>query len=494
MWGIFSSPCQGVVWDSGRHCWDAQPVNDDAAAPQHFAPAVLGMEGAKSEAIKCRRAMELEAGVCVSLEEPQSQMQQRQGQERRLPASPSVSTRTGQAKTSATAVGTYGARRGGLDSAKYLGYARPKSPNRLPSPNPSPVRPRSPLASPGDKQGAVASNGQRLSSRTTSAPRLARTAQPRQAAAGRAAAAGGGSREGSPSVTGHRDVRPSTGREVSPAPGVSRRTYSPLTGRREPVQGEVKPRVLTRRDVGRPAVQDRRRKEEQGDRSLPNQVMQQLAEFQSKLEQMQEEASRERSEKEALRKSNQRLQMQVDKLLKIAASRTAVAAAAAAAAPRPGEPLDSSKSDPVADAEAFLERRIAALENPQASASVSSTMSTMLGEASEGGDFPQMHGLVDGATSGLAAAKRIAAAAASMASMAATVYPPPTPWEASNGSFEPPVRTLQSSLITRTSGLQTSKLDEADVPTSGRAVRAISTPDSLLVPEGYPAYTAGTVL
>lgn len=47
----------------------------------------------------------------------------------------------------------------------------------------------------------------------------------------------------------------------------------------------------------------------------------QLAEFQKRLDQIQQEASRERFEKEALRKSNQRLQQQVDSLLKVASAR-----------------------------------------------------------------------------------------------------------------------------------------------------------------------------
>jgi hypothetical protein len=80
--------------------------------------------------------------------------------------------------------------------------------------------------------------------------------------------------------------------------------------------------------------------------------MVQLQELQSRVEMMQEEAYRERSEKEALLRSNERLQHQVDKLLKIAALRTSPAA----------ESLEAARNDPVADAEAVLENRIAALE------------------------------------------------------------------------------------------------------------------------------------
>jgi len=63
--GVFSSPCEGVFWDSGRHCWVALPVASNGSsgptsAPDLFAPAVLGMEGAKLEAIKRRKAMEAE--------------------------------------------------------------------------------------------------------------------------------------------------------------------------------------------------------------------------------------------------------------------------------------------------------------------------------------------------------------------------------------------------------------------------------------------------
>lgn len=50
-------------------------------------------------------------------------------------------------------------------------------------------------------------------------------------------------------------------------------------------------------------------------------MMMQLQELQSKVEQMQEEASRERSEKEALRRTNEQLRLQVDKLLKVASIR-----------------------------------------------------------------------------------------------------------------------------------------------------------------------------
>lgn len=62
--GIFSSPCDGVNWDSSRHCWVAQPILGASAAdgsaqpPELFPPALLGMEGAKNEAIKRRKEME----------------------------------------------------------------------------------------------------------------------------------------------------------------------------------------------------------------------------------------------------------------------------------------------------------------------------------------------------------------------------------------------------------------------------------------------------
>jgi len=149
---------------------------------------------------------------------------------------------------------------------------------------------------------------------------------------------------------------------------------------------------------------------------------------------MQEEALRERSEKEALRNSNQRLQMQVDKLLKVAASRTPFSSA------RQSEPVESSsvqppKTDPVADAEAFLECRIAAFENSQGSTCIGSGMmgdthssellnSVRTQRIADAGDIKGKRDLVEVAATGLAAAKRIAAAASTMASM--RISPPPS--------------------------------------------------------------------
>eukprot|EP00931_Biecheleriopsis_adriatica_P088280 TRINITY_DN6263_c0_g2_i1.p1 TRINITY_DN6263_c0_g2~~TRINITY_DN6263_c0_g2_i1.p1 ORF type:complete len:599 (+),score=124.12 TRINITY_DN6263_c0_g2_i1:39-1835(+) len=62
-WSIFSSPCDGVVWDSFHHGWVAQPASNGAselerATPELFAPAELGMEGAKLAAVRRRREME----------------------------------------------------------------------------------------------------------------------------------------------------------------------------------------------------------------------------------------------------------------------------------------------------------------------------------------------------------------------------------------------------------------------------------------------------
>jgi len=66
-WGVFSSPCDGVVWDSFHHAWLAQPVTNGSMEPDRsshepelFAPAELGMEGAKLAAVRRRRALEAE--------------------------------------------------------------------------------------------------------------------------------------------------------------------------------------------------------------------------------------------------------------------------------------------------------------------------------------------------------------------------------------------------------------------------------------------------
>lgn len=61
--GVFSSPCDGVYWDSSRRGWIAVPIvvpttNGSTPPPDVFAPAVYGMEGAKLEAIRRRKAME----------------------------------------------------------------------------------------------------------------------------------------------------------------------------------------------------------------------------------------------------------------------------------------------------------------------------------------------------------------------------------------------------------------------------------------------------
>eukprot|EP00439_Symbiodinium_sp_Y106_P019555 s7512_g2.t1 len=65
-WGVFNSPCDGVVWDSSLHGWTALPPVDAVGPgrsyrPELFAPAELGMEGAKLAAIRRRREMEAEA-------------------------------------------------------------------------------------------------------------------------------------------------------------------------------------------------------------------------------------------------------------------------------------------------------------------------------------------------------------------------------------------------------------------------------------------------
>lgn len=157
------------------------------------------------------------------------------------------------------------------------------------------------------------------------------------------------------------------------------------------------------------------------------QVLQQLEEFQSRLQQMEQEASRERSEKEALRKSNLQLQMQVDKLLKIAASRTVL---------RPNELLEASlanasKSDSLADAEACLERRIFALESSQASSSSadlleapSSASTRNLGLDSREASSQSMPGL---SATQLALARRHATEVRLLPPPAPLAAPPPPP-------------------------------------------------------------------
>jgi len=312
MWDVFSSPVEGVVWDSGRHCWIAQPVLQHVA-PQYFAPAVLGMEGAKSEAMKRRRAMELEAGM-----------------ER------SVSVATADLSKQVAIISTHpAARRGGSSPAAEDNQARlqgqrsqnasartppVRSPPRVQSRPQSPQQSRSPVPS--------ASNTQRLPPRTNSAPRVARIAQSRQSA-GRITlvshdkVVGGSSRENSPVV---RDLRQGTsvGREGSPGSFAgARRTYSPLTGRREAESKQSREPHRPRENTARrqEAVDSDRRRPREAGRAMPKQVMLQLQELQAKVEQMSEEASREKKEKEALRKTNERLQTQVDKLLKVASIR-----------------------------------------------------------------------------------------------------------------------------------------------------------------------------
>lgn len=307
MWDVFSSPAEGVVWDSSRHCWIAQPVLKNVAS-QYFAPAVLGMEGAKCEAMKCRRAMELEAGM-----------------------DPSVQMATMDQPKQAGSSMHPGARRGGSSLTSEDNQSRlpnQRSPTSRTPPVRSPPRVQSRTQSPQQSRSPVpsAGNTQRLPPRTNSAPRVARIAQTRQAA-GRITVishekvVGGSSRDNSPVV---RDARHGTavGREGSPGSfSGARRAYSPLTGRREAEPKQPREPHRPREGMARRQdAADSRRPREAG-RQRPKQVMLQLQELQSKVEQMQEEASRERSEKESLRRTNEQLRLQVDKLLKVASIR-----------------------------------------------------------------------------------------------------------------------------------------------------------------------------
>lgn len=153
------------------------------------------------------------------------------------------------------------------------------------------------------------------------------------------------------------------------------------------------------------------------------QVLQQLEEFQSRLQQMEQEASRERSEKEALRKSNLQLQMQVDKLLKIAASRTVL---------RPNELLEASlanasKSDSLADAEACLERRIFALESSQASSSSADLLEAPSSASTRNLGLDSRESMPGLSASQLALARRHATEVRLLPPPAPLAAPPPPP-------------------------------------------------------------------
>lgn len=332
MWDVFGSPIEGVVWDSGRHCWIAQPILENVP-PQYFAPAVLGMEGAKAEAIRQRKSMEIEAGMETSrsdvmLDQPKQALISMQPPPRRGGSSPAAEENHGR-----------------LQSQRSPNARSPpvRSPPRVQSRTQSPQQSRSPVP--------AAGNTQRLPPRTNSAPRIARLGQPRQSA-GRITmvthekVVDRSSRDNSPVV---RDARHAGGREGSPVSfSGARRNYSPLTGRRE---GESKQTREPHRRDNAARRQDVRQRET--GRTMPKQVerqvMQQLQQLQSKVEQMQEEASRERSEKEELKRENERMRLQVDKLLKVASFRIGR--------------LD--ESDAIQEVEAFDSRVLASLRSSQ---------------------------------------------------------------------------------------------------------------------------------
>jgi len=296
MWGIFSSPCEGVAWDSSRHCWIAQPADGSgASAPDSFAPTVYGMEGAKQEAIKRRKAMEAHSGAssaparCAPPAAPAGRPAVREELVRDRPYSvgpPSqvavqrdtspAEPRTAPAASASSVV----RRRSGSPSAEAGGGgARPSqlrassgSPTRLGSVN---------AAAPANPRGTVSARlGQGCASplsRETSPPRGAR--MPAATPAG---------------------VRPGEQRVTRPK---ERAKKAPGAARGEGVRG-----------IPHGGSSD------EGVRGVPHGgstdevLLNQFAKLQRKVDEMQEEAKRERLEKKALRQDNERLQRAVHEL------------------------------------------------------------------------------------------------------------------------------------------------------------------------------------
>lgn len=294
-WGIFSSPCDGVVWDSKRHCWIAQPVEDELQddgnppSPETFPPAVYGMEGAKAEAIKRRKALEAErygqqqlcrdeGGVDAVSPLPGSSM-----------FAKGVPGRVGQGKAHMHGFDPY---QGSVKTAvrRVVGThsetVAPQSVSRSP--------PRSP------------SQLHRKRQETSGLEGTSRS-QPKSGPARRH----GGSTPLMPrgSVPRSRETSAPNTREASPVVAVG--AAGPNIGSRRPHSpAERSGRQSELHNARSKGEKDRR----QADDRRHDGVLAQVEDLRRKLDQLQQEAKRERSEKEALKQDNERLQRRIDEL------------------------------------------------------------------------------------------------------------------------------------------------------------------------------------
>lgn len=267
-WGVFSSPCEGVVWDRNLHGWTACPA-DGASRPQPlepevFSPAELGMEGAKLAAIRRRREMEAQVQV---------QIPQRPGDEEKVVSAEPLAAWPGEVEGGSRDVKV---RQAANDHPKVL----PKSRTRSASP---PVQQRT---------SATAPSG-------TTAARKGRSSSPVQVQCGQGRMSLGRVRQASPETSPKSAARPAAkasagGRTPSPASQLTRQPAKVrLDGKRRP---EVK--------------------------GVDSQVMSQLNALWQKVEELEDKVERERSqkeelrsEKEELRRENQQLQHRLEVLM-----------------------------------------------------------------------------------------------------------------------------------------------------------------------------------
>eukprot|EP00927_Polykrikos_kofoidii_P065675 TRINITY_DN61404_c0_g1_i1.p1 TRINITY_DN61404_c0_g1~~TRINITY_DN61404_c0_g1_i1.p1 ORF type:complete len:703 (-),score=99.98 TRINITY_DN61404_c0_g1_i1:234-2342(-) len=362
MEGIFSSPCEGVEWDCGRHCWVARPLvaEDGDGSPVHdsvfFLPEALGMEGARLEAIKQRKAFEEEY---MGREIRTSGNTSASGEIGQVAGGSSRTgsgsfTHAGSCMATTTAVssprcGAVCMKRGAISNTGQVSGVATRS-------QPVPVQAN---LSGGTVGGGGAGSGN-APLRTTlhtfrDKPQLAAVVPPRRHA-GAAGSPSAGTRSplrsrvvgtvGSPCVPAVAVSPRSTERSASPAHrvgassgGAQTRKTVGSTDYSANARRAASPRQVDRQQRHVPnqrqrdgqkfgdkrkstqsinsSIEHERRQAEQDRKDaeqLRNEVFEKVLELQGQVQQMQEENRRERDEKEALREDNERLKRQLDEL------------------------------------------------------------------------------------------------------------------------------------------------------------------------------------
>jgi len=320
-WGVFKSPCDGVVWDSTLHGWTAQvpalSAESRGSGSELFSPAELGMEGAKLAAIRRRREME-----AASAEPQVPGAATEEGRRTSDPPKPSGGARaSSRHKASSGSVqvpspGNGAVRKKEPANAKAATLSRPRVLPRASRSASPPSGSRSVVCPP--------TASAKLASLCAS-QRRARSASPTEAKSDE--------RQKSASLpAASREASPETQQAVAAPAGKQRLRGQPR--QRSPVQTQAMPSpVLERRQqlkLRLPGNNPRRSGEPskaEAEQLFKNwdifnaEVMSQFTALWKTLGQLQEEAQRERMEKEELRQENRQLQLRLDRISKDVVSR-----------------------------------------------------------------------------------------------------------------------------------------------------------------------------